>query len=343
MLKEAFFSWPGFPVSLNNTLSGGTDVAIDSSGEQSAWIFRVPKTGNISKFRFATHTVGTSETLRVRLQTVDASTGLPTGTAYGGSSTETVAAPATSTIYTVTFGTPASATAGDMVAAVIDFNSTVGNVQFKYSGGAGATLMPIPYHAQRIASWAKVGRAPICSVGYDDGTFPYIGCLPASVTSGALSVTTGTTPDEIGNRFKLAFGARVIGVAASRWPSTTGRDVKYVLYNDAGTELASATSDVDMAAGSLDTRIPIYRFSSPYTLQANTWYRICYQPQTASSVNYWRWVLTDAAELEMFGGSNCYYCDRSDAGAFSDDQTKITEIGMWFDRVDIPGIYSVSE
>lgn len=324
------------------TVASGATTAIDAAGEKIAYVFRVPKTGTIDRIRFATKTVSSSQSLTISLQTVNTTTGDPSGSAYGGSSSETVASPATDTIYTVTFSTPASATVGDMVAIVIEFTSTTGNVQIARTS-AGATPCATAYMTLYTGSWARVATLAGCfSVIYDDNTAEPMGVLPAMTTSTSFTITSSSTPDEMGLRFQMPFGARAVGALGWIQLLADARDVAIKLYNDAGTELASVTPDSGMV-GWNGYVFQVVRFASSVTLQRGSWYRLVYVgTQTTGGVIH-DMRFTDSIELGMLAGTSAYQCYRTDGGAFTDSTSRFTPIHLLMDAIDIPGIYTVNE
>lgn len=325
------------------TISSSTGTGIDAAGEQWATIFQVPKTGTIDRIRFATGTVSSSQDLSVSLETVSATDGFPTGTDYGGSAPETVASPAATTIYTVTFATPASATKGDIIAVVIQWAGTSGSVLFSRWGGTSALINNQCYGALYTGSWAKYTTSPpMFSVLYDDDTSEYIGAAPATITTPNRAFNTGSTPDEVGLRFKMPFGARATGVIG--WVSpTAGRNTSLVLYSDAGTALATASPDFDQTANLNGAANLPYLFSSTVTLAKDTWYRLTYRPDTANNVTIPYLAFTDSYELGQIAGSDVYHCERTNAGSFTDSTNAYTPISLLINAIDIPGIYTVNE
>lgn len=326
------------------TIGSSASTGIDASGERWATIFQVPKSGSIDRIRFATGTVSSSQDLSVTIQTVSATNGFPTGTAYGSSSTETVASPAANTIYTVTFATPATATKGDIVAVVIEWAGTAGSVLFSRWGGTSALMNNQCYGALYASSaWSKYTSAPpMFSVIYSDNTSAYMGAAPASTTTPNRAFNSSSTPDEVGLRFKMPFGARAAGVMG--WISpTAGRDTSMILYSDAGTALATATIDFDSTANLGGIANLVYRFSSTVTLTKGSWYRLTYRPDTTSPVTVGYLEFTDSYELGQIAGDDVYHCERTDAGSFTDDTGAYTPIALMVDAIDIPGIYTVNE
>ena len=99
---------------------------LDAAGEKLGFIFSVGKTGNISKLVIRCGAVTTAETLKLSLQDVDLSTGEPDET-EDQSGTFT---PVVNDWVEVTLGSSRAVTVGDLLAVVIEFDSTVGDVIF---------------------------------------------------------------------------------------------------------------------------------------------------------------------------------------------------------------------
>ena len=75
---------------------------LPKGAEKLAFIFVVPKTGTIDRVSFSLGTVTTDDSLDIGLETVDATTGAPTGSAYGSSAVATQASVASNTAYEMT-------------------------------------------------------------------------------------------------------------------------------------------------------------------------------------------------------------------------------------------------
>ena len=101
--------YPGMPqINLITVASSG---ALSSSGFKAAVIVNAPATATIHTIGFYVVSKTTNGNVVVSLETVDATTGMPTGTAYGGSANVTVSITATGA-YVCTLGTDGSATQG---------------------------------------------------------------------------------------------------------------------------------------------------------------------------------------------------------------------------------------
>lgn len=312
-----------FPSPKLITFSSFTGHVIDASGEKVAMVFSVPKTGNIRYVGFRVQNVTSSQTLRAGIQTV--SSGDPTGSAYGSMVAGTQASPAASTFYTVTLGTDAAATIGDVVAAVIEFDSTAGNLSISSQGIGGGNLRGFPYVDHYTTAWSKQqGSTPILTIGYDDGTYYEMGCIPCADFA-TTAFGSGSTPDEYAIRINVPVPVTAVGwwIAAD---IDAAADI--VLYE--GTT-AQRTTSLDSAnrAGSGMAYIEGV-FSSPFSMAANTTYYLALKPTTASTVGIQQMTVPTANAMSQLGlGTNCYQATRTDAGSWSTN----TAIRPWMGLV----------
>lgn len=305
---------------------------IDATGEKYAAIIQVPKTGTISKIGFRTGAITTSQTLRGGLETVDAATGAPTGTQYGGSAVGTNAgAFAANTFYQITLGTGATtATAGDIIAAVIQFDSTVGSLNITDIDYDSA----FPYSCLYTTIWTKNNRTPCISLEYSDGSYEVCQTMPVEIWA-ATAFNSGSTPDERGIGIILPFTCRVKG--ACGWVQGTG-DFQYVLYEGLTSPIQRAitnTIDTDVLGNTGFSRQIKADFTSPYILAANTDYFLTVKPTTTTNVSLWEMTVTVAACMDSFElGQKVYHGSRTDAGNFSTNTLRRAILGLTIDQLD---------
>ena len=310
---------------------------VDNTDDRVAFIFRVPKTGNITKVGFRVAAVTTAQTIRVSLCTVDATNGDPTTTLYGGSAAGTQASPTANTFFEVTLGTAAAATIGDVVAVVLQFDTTAGSITIDpgLTSVLGRAGVAFPYLDVFATAWTKgaangVNCIPACTIGYDDGTYPYTGMTPSATTApAAVTVNTGTTPDEVGNRFTVPFLCRVSGFYSI---ADYDGDADLILYDSADAALATVSVDKDneaVATAAHQTYLPF----APVTLRPNVVYRAVVKPTSATSLIVYRINSQSAAMMDqMSGGQAWHETSRTDAGSWTDTTTqRILALGLYFD------------
>src|SRR3990167_1002287 len=301
---------------------------IDGSGELVFGVFQIPKTGNITKVGFRTGAVTTAQTLRVGLETVDATTGRPTGTQYGGSAVGTQASPAANTFYQVTLGTQASATVDNEVAAVVQFDGTIGSLNIVSIDIWDGTF---PYAGKFVGGvWSKLTATPVMSLEYDDGTHEFCGLYPWATYANTTYNNT-STPDERALRISLPYKCRAWGAEANI--TMASGDADFVLY-EGTTLLTSVTIDKDVVGAMGASRCVTKKFPSPQIITPNTEYFLSVKPTSANSINLMEITTPSAAVMdEMELGQNVHFASRTDAGAWTTDTTRRPMISLLVDQL----------
>lgn len=300
---------------IQSTLAGSGNTTLDAAGEKACVVFKAPKTGNIDRVGFFTRAVTAAETLRIGLETTDSSY-LPTGTQYGGSAVGTQAAPSANTFYEVTLATPAAATAGDLIAAVVQFDSAIGNLQIgNWDCFGGTEYEGFPFIARYTGgAWSKLGSVPGLTIRYDDGTYEFIGTIPFGPRIDTF-FHSGSTPDEMGNIVRLPVQMRAWGV---QLVIGSANNFDVVLYNGDGSTVLRTLSFAGAQMPGTNGRCLWVPFSSPVTLDANTDYRLTFKPTVATNLNIREVEVITAAMLNMLpGGSDVHKTSRTDGGAWT--------------------------
>ena len=342
-------AWP-FPhprsATAGDAFATFSSYLLSASGDKAAFIAQVPVSGTITQVGFRTGTVTTGDTLKVGLETVSATTGHPTGTAYGGSTTTTVVvADVDDNKWFVANIGDATATAGDLFAVVIEFNSYVaGNLNIVRADANNWTSLLSSYNDRfAAAAWTKAGGFPIFTLDYGGTYYPVTNVLPAAGLNDE-SFNSGTDPgDERGNIVQVPYKCRVVG---AWWYGDINDNATIKLYDtDGSTVLASYTQDVDQQSSST-TGIKFVRFSTfggscstpGCVLSVASNYRLTLLPgsTTNSSLGSLDVDATVGAAMmgAMRGGQNIHYTSRTDAGAWSQTTTRRAMIGLLIDQLD---------
>lgn len=296
------------PISAVSYLSGSAfydnSLVIDAAGEKGGMVFEIPKTGNINTIRVRLLTTTTGQQLTVGIYTVDAS-GNPTTTAYGGMVAGTVSVADTDDNLekVVTLGTACAATEGDVVAVVVEFTSTAGNLQI---ARGGMLAMGFPYTLAYLAgAWGgRSANVPVVALGYDDGTYPHIyGVVPHTAGITSVAYNSGTvTFDEYGSLWTPDVPVRLKGLYIPAYAAAAGADAEWIAY-DGTTALQTINVDGDFFRSTGVGNVA-RRFPTPITINAGESRRLAVRPTTANSVtlNYFGVGTTAALEAAM-GGS----------------------------------------
>lgn len=336
--------WPWYTPTVN--FIPGT-FTIDAADEIAAGVFTVAKTGTVVRIHFSTGTVITGTTVEVRLETVDASNGQPSGTLFGtNTSVSHVIADTDDAAWlrTSTLTGSANVTAGDRLAVVVkNPNTSFGNMQIRR---APAIPGPpgLPYAVGPLAS-NKGDQAPplICALEYDDGSFsiPPL-TLPVSSTSG-ITLSTSSNPDEIATYFTPTVPMRVIGWWATM-TLASGANCRIQIYTSGNdTPVASDTVDSDLTT-SAGSRFYFSFFPATVTLSAGTTYRIAVLPTTTNNVTV-QYFDVSSSYLGLLdclpGGQAMHYSSRNrssttdpDAAAWSQTTNRRLGLGLIVDQFD---------
>lgn len=326
----------GYPASLT----------IDADGEVAAGVWRPCSSGLITHVGFKTGSTVGGQTLRVGIQSVDASTGLHSGTWLGddgnaGNGYGDQASPSANSIYIVALNESVLVSAGNAYAIVVTFESTAGATQI-LSGNAiyfparSTNLGPFGSSYAINPNVKYTSGAPMFLVGYN-GTYKHSWLIPVlDVVSSAVSLRDADTyTRRCGNRVKFAAGGRAVGIM---YYGDTDQDALAVLYSDAGSVLASGAHDKDVRGAT--TADPAFiPFETPVTVSANTWYRMCLTAvsTTVSANLVQKVILNNVAHMGQLPlGSNCYYC-AYDGTSWTDDTAQRVSVSLVFDQIEVGG------
>jgi hypothetical protein len=307
--------------------AGFDTMVLDAASEKAAFVFPAPKTGNVRKIAFATRTVTNGATVDVRLETVSAADGHPTGTLFGANTNASLVianGDDNAWLTTAALTADAAVTRGDMLAAVI-VNPAVspGNMQIAM-GGTTFSDQGMPYCDLFTASYAKQQRPPVVALEYDDGSYAPVGGVFPLKAVNINQFGQSSTPDEYALKFKLTVPVRVCGFWWFGRPNDSTLDA--TLYDSDGTTaLLTKDNDKDIDFGSAANRIRYGLFSSSAELLANTFYRLGFAADAAAGTgaDLFEFEVGSAAVMDaMPGGQNFHQSTRVNAGAWTDVTTK---------------------
>lgn len=312
--------------------SGNWNHQINATDEKVAGIFRIPKDGTISDLIFTVGALTTPQTLRVGIETVDSS-GNPTGIQYGGSAVGTVT-PTANTQFEVSLGTDATVTAPDLVAVVIQFDSTVGDLNITGMDVPGGSRQGFPYINFYTTSWAKQqGGIVNMGIKYDDGSYEYTGALLLETNVGQQFNNT-STPDERGLYFSLPGPFRIYGF----WMvADIDNNADIILYDSDGSTELTSLSLTSGPRGATATQFYNMPFASPQVLLANTNYRLILKPTSASNIDM-RYITLNSSLASIMamwpGGTTVHWTSRTDAGSWTQDTARRPLMGLLCDQMD---------
>jgi len=333
------FTFPGrIPISIPespwpNSDEGLGGLPLTTLTSRVAFIFKVRRTGTLDAVQIRPGFVSSSQPIRVSLQTVDATTGNPTGTNYGGSLPGVLATPIVDTFHTVPLATPATAVKGDTIAAVFQFDSIAGSLRLLVLNGfLSASLPYTSTSANSGATWTKEIYIACSCFRYNDGTFDTGFFYPCRVNNNLTETTSATSPNEVANRFNLPFTVRTTGFYASF--NRIRQDQQITLYQGT-TQLESFIQDKDVPGPLGQGHYVIYGYwDTPRILTAGLDYFLSIKPLNASSPNlqWLRYEFDSSSTLAAMPlGTGVCWAERT-GGAWTIDTAKRMSGGLLIDQ-----------
>lgn len=328
------FQLPAWEQRSSNVVAGLANVLLDAAGEKVGLVFRPPKSGNIAKVCFRSGAIiASGGNVDVRLETLDAS-GHPSGTLFGTNTNATQAVSTTvNTWYTTTLTAVAAVTPASQIGMVLvnstgNYNLSSMNVNHNLASGH-------PYGFVNQGANVKNIAQAVAAFEYDDGSYEYVVGTAPYKDINTVAYNTGSTPDERGLYFQYPVGIRVWGCWALIDPDGDG---DFNLYDaDGSTVLATATTRNAIRA-TANQGYHVYPFDARATLSAATNYRLTLMPAGVTSLTLIESDVNSVALMGgMPGGPNFHHTSRTNAGAWTQTDTKVPWLGLIVDGIDSGG------
>jgi hypothetical protein len=323
--------WPwngGASAGLINEATGST---LNGAGEYSAFIFRAKEAMTISHVGWRPGAVSGSPTVDVRIETVDAATGLPSGTLWAANTNIVTAGIASAASFRAEALTAsASIAAGEYFAVKFAYNS---GTSFAVLGVTNHTIRSgqLPYRVTNTGAaaavnmiWSSLALGSSATDWYRlDNCFPFTDILTSSFNN--------TNSAARGVRFQVPFKCRCVGML--RPVGTTLGDYNVAILDDSGSELGSTSTAfdgniVDDAGGGVGAF-----FDTPIELATGTWYRAVIEPTSATNTT-WAYMITAGSDYEeTYPAANWQRCERV-SGVWTDTADDLPLIDLLFDQID---------
>lgn len=324
---------PPYP-DINNVAPGTNNQVIDATGEKSGFVVQAPKTGNIRKIHFRTAAAATPTDTDVRVESVDAATGMPSGSLLNANSNVTVASAsitANSWITTGNLTADAAVTKGQLIAIVVAPTGSPNIRVAVFSTNAGFRF---PYVTLFTAAWALVpGNVPILALEYSDGSFAYMPGVNAASAFNSHAIASDTTPDEIALVFQVPGPVTVSGFWL--WADLDG-DADVILYNsDGSSALVTLSIDKDVRAATTVGMPFIFTFATPVDLSGATTYMLAVKPTTTTALTIYSFDVASAAILDQHAGGQAFHYRQATDGAWAAaTTTRRPYFGLFLSAID---------
>ena len=323
-------------MNLTTTLGSQNTTTFDGAADGMAIVFQAQSTTVPDLVSFVVNAVtvaGTTGDIEATLQTVDASSGLPSGTIVTNSNT------ATSTISTTGVKTisgiagTATVTVGEFYAIVIQAGSgwdRTMTINYNFSGNVQQGFPYITFK-NGAGAWSKSNTGTVgwqMGIADSSGNYMYIpGCCGAASVA-LQSFSNATNPDERGNRFVVNAPTTCIGVqvwlAGGPGANDSFTIALYSGHTGTPSTLASKAVDGDyQVSGAGHT---IY-FDTAVNLSAGTTYAVALKADGTDTASIPRHDYSSNAHLGNYFSTSFYSTTRNNgSGAFTDDDAKVYAI-----------------
>ena len=299
-------------------------LAITASGNKVTFVFRAPKSGQITRVGFLLGTVTTPGTLRVSLQNTDID-GFPDGTP---DQFYTLINP-TAGWQSGTLSIPRSVQISEIFAVVIEL-TTVGSMLIGCVGTIGAANRYVFQGSNYVILNAtkQPTLAPSIDFEWADGVRAVI---PGNYPFASIA-TFGPNTSVFGIRYKPPNVIRVRGIWARLLPSNLSLDVVSLQLWDALDNIVRTTY-INMRSSVLVAAQPAIMcayFDTPYSVPANTIIHVVFSNDFGTTQLYYSGVYTSAGVIRegLPGGKEFWMATRT-GGNWDDFLVGDLKPGRW--------------
>lgn len=331
--------WPNKPATWATTpnLGASTNLDLNGTGQWVAWVGQVKQAATIDRYFFRVGGATTGCDALVRVETVDTSTGLPTGTLVHANATDAVTITSGAADYANNFDGTFSLTQGQLIAFVISVSSgTPSGVNFAFWDDDGAAV-GFPYLIDFDASATLRSTLSICAgLGISgSGAMPLPKMWPINAVSNE-TYNSGSAPDTIGNRIVVDAPIRVAGVYC--WTDQDG-DATIKLYGTDGATVLASAALYTAIPPITSSQLCEVRFTSSVELAAGTyWLAVEATTGTSIGLSTITFVSSTWRSGSPFGADKITYaaCTQTptNTGSWTVTETKQAMLGLIIDGVD---------
>ena len=334
-----------FEVNAAVSVSGLT-VALDSTGDKQAIVFRVTpdlagKQLRSIGFRTGTNVAGTID---IAMKTVDEATGLATATAFTDSGTVNSGALSANTQYFKQLSSDSrTLVLGERFAIVFSSADISGTINFSGSTSMNTVSESIdsyPLFDNNTGTYSKTASTMIISCMTSDGVYHRLANYLATGSLGNISLTASKLA---GLRFKVLFKARIIGF---RVLIDADDNLTLKMYDTPAsatpTLLGSATIDKD-CRGVTTTSLTSLYLDTSVVISPDTYYRIVFLSNSSSGALPYLDYLEGASTnfiTAAINGENFHYTEYASATPPSSDSSwtntlyRVPWISPIYDQLD---------
>lgn len=328
------------------TMVAGTPTLNNSNmntlNSRHACIMFANVTDSVDKIAFRIAGSAVSGTYQIRIETVDTSTGFPTGTLWAANTYYdlNIVAGDTNAIKEVTLNSPANVNLGDVFAVIIQaITANNGTLSITY---ADDSANGFPYYLSDTAaagSWSLVTNGiPVLGVHYiTNGYLTSDELIPIS-TNATLTYNTSTAgADCYGNRYNLPYDVKIKRVWV--WGDFDGNAIVNIYAADGVTILASGVNGLNNPP-TANASLNIITLNQEISISANTNFYVSLEPTTTTSLSTYYLDFLNSDVKTQYVDSSCQMAqakDPSGVGSWTINAARIVTLGIILSEINIGG------
>lgn len=328
--------YPGIVGAVTGTVALATNTTLTATGHYASVVFVARENMVISHVGFRTGTVsGTTPQITASIETIDGTTGIPSGSNAGGSTPSAGTTVSSNTYTLLALGGSATLAKGAMFAVKTALTS--GTTPSVVIQGVSQLTLPsqtsLPYNVNNTGTPTKsiINGMSLFALGSSATTFYQMpGALPFNAVG--TNAFNNTNSAKRGLKFSLPFNCRIIGI---RFVNGQTGDFNAGIYDASGAGVGSTVTayDGDNQASSASTTSLVY-FSTALSYTAGTTYYAAIEPTSATNSNVSTFTLpsTDYLSATPAGNNGIYSVFAT--SAWTDDNTKIPLLDILIDQID---------
>jgi hypothetical protein len=326
--------WPLAYRTITSTPTVPALVTLDAAGEYGGVVIMARQAMTISHVGFKPGTCTGSPTVDIRIETVDAATGLPSGSLWAANTNIVSATLSTGTWALEALTASASISVGQVFCVKVAYNSGTSTATTSYGGAIQSVL---PYRADNTGTpgTAVLSSSVNMALGSNATTFYAVpGLLPVN-TAANNTFSNSVAGAKRGLKFQVPFKCRVVGLRF--FVNGATGDFNAILEDSGGSELSSSSTAFD---GNLFSTVTTGQadiiFDNPVTLSPATDYRAMLEPTSATNINISTATLPSADYRQSWPhGTNCVYSTYTTAGGYVDTATtQLPLMDLLIDQLD---------
>ena len=261
--------YPGY---LFNSGSTSSEITLNAANLAVAytWGTGVGKAGNLSKVHFDVRTLASAGDIEVSVETLDATSGAPTGTLISTGATVTMGLTAAQNEI-ATLGTAAVIPNENTPFAVVFRNPATGFASWTESSLAatGAYTLNWEYNG---SSWSHGNRSGKCTLEFDDGGKVHPSTGYTNYAAGTSSFNVNSSPNEYAALWNLPFGCKIAGFVMRPFGGASYPGTAELGFLDSTDSLIGSTTSTTFSTLKTGTYVPIW-FDSEIELGPGEDYR----------------------------------------------------------------------